>query len=183
MSSSLTSALAYAAQGFAVFPTHGIKTLHVNGKTVLACTCGMIDCASPGKHPATMKGRNAASKDPQVIENLWAGRDFLNVAIATGIESNIFVVDVDGEKGRESLEKLEEKYGKLPKTITSITGRGKHLIFKYPNKKVFNRTNALGPGLDIRGCGGYICVPPSMHISGVAYRWEDESAVIAELKL
>lgn len=174
------SALHYAQHyGFAVFPTHGIKTVFLNGKEIHTCTCGMIECGSPGKHPATNKGRNAASKDSNVIENLWAGRDFLNVAIATGIESKIFVVDVDGEKGEKSLNELIREYEALPKTLVSITGRGKHYVFRYPDRKVFNRTNCLGAGIDVRGDGGYICAAPSKHISGITYAWEDANAEVS----
>ncbi len=164
--------------GFSVFPTHGVKL--ITEKKLKACTCGVVACTSPGKHPATNKGRNASSKDAVVIENLWAGRENLNVAISTGIESGIFVIDIDGVMGEESLQALEKKHGKLPKTLTSITGRGKHLIFKYPSKKVFNRTNCLGSSIDVRGDGGYIVAPPSAHISGTDYHWEDDTAIIAE---
>lgn len=166
--------------GFSVFPTQGVKTVTANGKELLACTCGLNPCTSPGKHPATNKGRNASSKIESVIQNLWASRINLNVAISTGIESGIFVVDIDGVIGEESLVKLELENGKLPKTMTSKTGRGRHLLFKYPSKKVFNRTNCLGTSIDVRGDGGYIVCPPSRHISGVFYEWEDTLAEIAD---
>ncbi len=165
--------------GFSVFPTQGVKIVTANGKELLACTCGLNPCTSPGKHPATNKGRNASSKIESVIQNLWASRINLNVAISTGIESGIFVVDIDGVIGEESLVKLELENGKLPKTLTSKTGRGRHLLFKYPAKKVFNRTNCLGTSIDVRGDGGYIVCPPSRHISGVFYEWEDPFADIS----
>ncbi len=181
LSNTYEAALKYATErGFSVFPTHGIKTVVAGDKKLLACTCGINPCTSPGKHPAISKGRNASSKSEAVLQNLWASRDYLNVAIATGEESGIFVIDIDGLIGEESFSTLEKEYSKLPKTLTSITGRGRHLLFKYPNKKVFNRTSALGPNLDIRGSGGYIISPPSTHISGIQYEWEDENSPISE---
>lgn len=165
---------------FSVFPTQGIKTVIGNGKELKACTCGLVTCTSPGKHPATTKGRNASSKDLTVIENLWAARTNLNVAIATGIESGIFVIDIDGMIGEESLQKLQSQHGDLPKTLTGVTGRGRHLIFRYPSRKVFNRTNCLGTAIDVRGDGGYIVAPPSTHISGVIYQWEDPDSEISD---
>lgn len=167
--------------GFSVFPTYGIITLTApNGTRLLACSCGSPRCVSPGKHPAVGKGRNSASKISIVVESLWASRTGLNLGVATGSESGIFVVDIDGIIGEESLTKLESEHRKLPKTLTSITGRGRHLIFKYPTKKVYNRTSALGKCLDIRGEGGYCVFPPSKHISGFIYKWEDDSIPIAD---
>lgn len=169
-----------SVHGFSVFPTHGVKTVAANGKELFACTCGMNPCTSPAKHPAISKGRNASSKIESVIQNLWASRSNLNVAISTGIESGIFVVDIDGVIGEESLIKLESDNGPLPKTLASKTGRGRHLLFRYPSKKVFNRTNCLGTSIDVRGDGGYIVCPPSRHISGVFYEWEDSEATISD---
>lgn len=167
-------------RGFALFPVHGVKKISVMGKELFACTCGMVECASPGKHPAIAKGLKAATKDPHVFENLEAGRgEFLNLGVITGIISKILAIDEDGEIGRESLEAEQKIHGKLPKTLTSITGRGRHLFFKYPNKKVFNRTN-VWKKVDVRGDGGYCVIPHSTHISGVKYQWEDENAPIAD---
>ena len=38
----------------------------------------------------------------------------------------------------------------------------------------------LGPKLDVRGDGGYVLVPPSIHISGTQYEWINAAAEIAE---
>lgn len=166
-------AIDYATQrGFAVFPTYGIRESVTGG---LECTCGNITCGSQGKHPAVSKGLKAASKDPSTIENLWAGRTDRNIAIATGIESGIFVVDVDGEAGLASQAELP----KLPKTLTCKTARGFHYYFRYPDKKVYNRTH-VWKGIDIRGEGGYVIGPPSHHVLGLRYEWLDEYAPIAD---
>ena len=44
---------------------------------------------------------------------------------------------------------------------------------------VRNSTGKIAPGLDIRGDGGYVVAPPSVHPSGRAYEWLDFDAVIA----
>jgi hypothetical protein len=34
----------------------------------------------------------------------------------------------------------------------------------------------IGPGIDVRGNGGYICLPPSRNATGGEYRWDPDSA-------
>lgn len=162
------AALAYAERfGWAVLPLHSTK----DGR----CTCGNPGCASPGKHPITPHGVKDANKDPTVITRWWRRWPWANVGVATGAASGVFVLDVDGTAGRESLAELEEKHGKLPDTIEQITGSGgRHILFKYPGQPIANKV-CLAPGLDVRGDGGYIVAPPSLHVSGRRYEWEVSS--------
>ena len=83
---------------------------------------------------------------------------------------------MDDDTGRRTLEDLESKHGKLPPTISAITGRGEHLYFKLNGHAVRNSAGLLGPGLDVRGDGGYVLLPPSIHPSGRAYAWSVDSA-------
>jgi len=98
-----------------------------------------------------------------------------NVAIVTGALSGLVVVDVDPRHGgKEILKKLEREYGPLPATVESITGGGgRHIYFSHPGGVVHNRTN-IEPGIDLRGDGGCIVAPPSVHPSGKRYRWKKE---------
>ena len=79
------------------------------------------------------------------------------------------MVDVDDDTGRRSLDELESKHGKLPPTISALTGRGEHLYFRLNGHSVRNSAGLLGPGLDVRGDGGYVLLPPSVHPSGRIY--------------
>jgi hypothetical protein len=104
----------------------------------------------------------------------WYGRNpEYNVAIVTGALSGLVVVDVDPRHGgTESLRKLEREHGQLPETMESKTGGGgRHLYFAHPGGVVTNRTN-IEPGIDLRGDGGCIVTPPSIHPSGKQYRWK-----------
>lgn len=96
-----------------------------------------------------------------------------NVGIVTGALSRLVVLDVDPRHGgKESLRKLEREHGSLPDTVESITGGGgRHLYFSHPGGVVRNRTN-IEPGIDLRGDGGCIVAPPSVHPSGKRYRWK-----------
>lgn len=106
-----------------------------------------------------------------------------NVAVVTGALSGIVVMDVDPRHGgNESLRKLEREHGPLPKTVESITGGGgRHVYFSHPGELVPNRTN-IEPGIDLRGDGGCIVAPPSIHPSGKRYRWKKGRAP-GDLKL
>lgn len=96
-----------------------------------------------------------------------------NVAVVTGALSGLVVVDVDPRHGgNRSMRELEQENGPLPKTVESITGGGgRHLYFSHPGDAVKNRTN-IKPGIDLRGDGGCIVAPPSIHPSGKRYRWK-----------
>jgi Bifunctional DNA primase/polymerase, N-terminal/Primase C terminal 1 (PriCT-1) len=67
---------------------------------------------------------------------------------------------------------LEAKFGELPLTPTSATGGGGlHFFFKHPGGIIKNSASKIGPGLDLRGTGGYVVAPPSVHINGHRYAW------------
>jgi hypothetical protein len=100
-----------------------------------------------------------------------------NVGIVTGALSGLVVLDVDPRHGgKESLRKLEREHGALPRTIEAITGGGgRHVYFSHPGRVTRNRTN-IEPGIDLRGDGGCIVAPPSIHPSGKRYRWKKDHA-------
>ena len=49
-------------------------------------------------------------------------------------------------------------------------------FFRCENGAVRNSAGAIAPGLDIRGDGGYVVLPPSIHPSGRPYVWSVDSA-------
>lgn len=95
-----------------------------------------------------------------------------NVGVVTGEISNLVVIDIDPKHGGdESLERLQRRYGELPPTIEATTGGGgRHLYFAHPGVLVRNRAG-LAQGIDVRGDGGYVVAPPSVHPSGRRYAW------------
>jgi hypothetical protein len=77
---------------------------------------------------------------------------------------------VDGDKGRESLTGLVAQYGELPARLTVRTGKGLHLYFAWPTDvSLHNSAGKIGKGLDVRGEGGYVLAPSSVHPSGAIY--------------
>ncbi len=169
------AALQYAGWGWPVLPLHFPVA---EG----ACSCGTHQCRTTGKHPLAQlvpHGVHDASADLGVVRAWWDSQPTANVGIATGRRSGLLVVDVDPLRGgEETLHALKDAHGPLPDTVESLTGGGgRHILFQHP-ANVVRLPRDLGPdlpGIDLKGDGGYIVAPPSMHASGRAYMWEVSS--------
>jgi hypothetical protein len=149
------AALALAAKGLRVFPI-----------------------VERSKDPAVLGGFKRATTDPNIISGWWRSRDF-NIGLATGADSGVWVLDVDAEEGEQTLRQLEAADGVLPPTVEAITGKGRHLYFRWPagGPDIRNKQdNPIMPGIDVRGEGGYVLVPPSVHPSGRVYSWSVDRA-------
>ncbi len=152
------AALWYAKEkNWPIFPVHTVK----NGR----CSCGK-KCTSPGKHPRTQNGfHDATTKEKQILQ-WWEKWPDANIGIPTGEISGIIVLDQDTEEGQEFLRTKH-----LPPTTSQRTGGGgNQYLFRWPGYHVQNFARKL-PGIDFRGDGGYIIVPPSLHPSGNLYEW------------
>ena len=104
---------------------------------------------------------NAASTDHRQIDQWYAENRNYNWAVATG-RGSIVVVDSDGERGRSSIAELA--CGGWPETFTvkTRTGIGRHFYFQPPlGFELPCSASALASGVDIRGKGGYVVIPPS----------------------
>jgi hypothetical protein len=136
----------------------------------------VFPCEPGGKRPLTYSGFWDASADPRRIEAWWRRWPDANLGVPTGERSGLLVLDIDpGADGTESLAALERVHGPLPGTARARTGGGGvHVYFRYPaGEEVRNSAGRLGPGLDVRGEGGYVVVPPSRTRS--AYEWLDRA--------
>lgn len=133
----LRAALGYAARGRPVFP-----------------------CRTGGKEPLTPRGHLDATTDPRRIIAWWNRWPDANIGVPTGERSGLLAVDVDQPAG---LDALERERGRLPATRTHSTGSGgTHYLYRYPDgPEIRNSAGKLAPGLDVRGEGGYVIVPPS----------------------
>lgn len=136
-----------------------------------------------GKYPAGFGAwQEKATTDPATIRQWYEEHPDYGVGIATGRESNLFVVDVDvshGKVGDESLKAVEAEHGSLPEGAEVVTGSGgRHLYFTFdgvPDSAAIRNDagRKLGPDLDIRGDGGFVVAPPTIHPeTGQRYEWE-----------
>jgi putative DNA primase/helicase len=148
----------------------------------------IFPCNQLTKKPLVKRGFLAASLEPDQIARWWHQWPAASIGMPTGIASGLFVIDIDvgdDRDGLASLRQLEQAHEPLPATRTVRTGGGGlHLIFHYPRDLGFDLGNSagkLGPGIDTRGEGGYVVLPPSGHASGRWYQFDNMEAEIADL--
>jgi putative DNA primase/helicase len=98
-----------------------------------------------------------------------------NLGIVTGSASGLFVIDIDTRSdGLASAGKLHQQGHDLPAGLMSETGGGGyHLLYALPEDfAVRSSAGSLAPGIDVRGEGGMIVAPGSVHKSGARYTWD-----------
>jgi hypothetical protein len=147
----LAAALAYLARGWSVIP------IEARGKRPLVPWLEFQQrCADAGE-----------------VRHWFETRKKANVGIVTGAVSDLVVLDIDiAHGGKESLQQLEHEHGALPGTVEAVTGGGgRHFYFLHPDGVVRNRAGLM-PGIDLRGDGGCVVAPPSVHRNGKRYRWK-----------
>jgi hypothetical protein len=172
MRDNLDAALAYANYGYAVFPIHS----PMNGKK---CDCFLGDaCTSPSKHPRTQHGLADATTDAGTVKRWWTTWGHANIGIATGPGSGLVVLDIDPRHGGDAeMLRLVTENELLPPGPAYQTGSGgDHYWFRHPGFKITSR-NSVAPGVDVKGDGGYVIVPPSVHSTGGSYEWHEGCAV------
>jgi hypothetical protein len=161
----LDAALAYARKGLRVIPI-----------------------APRSKFPRGIDGwQDLATTNPDTITDWWTNTwPQHGVGIATGIQDDgsfFFVLDVDDRdthSGSATLANLETVHGKLPDTLTCRTGTGgRHYYFTSTTAVHNDAGRRLGPGLDIRGVGGQVLAPPTIHPNGNPYTWEHNRPIAA----
>lgn len=162
-----TAALDYASRGWHVVPLHTTRSG--------VCSCGRIDCSSPGKHPRTLNGLHSASSDPNDVEYFWDQWPDSNIGIVAG-PSELAIVDLDSEDAVTRWKNL--KIG--TPTLYAKTGKGMHLYYHDPT---LAGKPSVGDGIDFRAGPSYVVAPPSIHANGNHYTWQNENTPIATIPL
>lgn len=130
------------------------------------------------KTPIQQGGFKNATTQASYITDWWTKNPQANIGIACGQQSGgLCVIDIDvahadeGIDGRESLREWEEEHGKLPETVTAVTGSGGMHLYYRVHKQVSPKVGLL-PGIDIRCDGSYVVAPGSIHENGNPYFWD-----------
>jgi hypothetical protein len=143
--------------------------------------CGILvfPCNPIDKRPLTSSGFKDATRDETQILAWWQQYPNAMIGAPMGPASGMWAIDLDLDPvkkidGKATLDQLTAQRGPLPPTWATVTPRGgRHLIFAWdPNVEIRNSASKIGPGIDVRGNGGYICLPPSRNATGGAYQWE-----------
>lgn len=147
----LNSALDLAGRGFKVFPLE------------------------PGKKTPAVKGwQEKATSDPAIIRRVWAQKDY-NIGVKTG--GGLIVVDIDVKNGKLGAESWKALGVKAETLRVKTASGGWHVYFAGDGPC---SVDLLGPGLDVRGDGGYVVGPGSVLTNGSglgAYAVDNEAAV------
>ncbi|MFD2766414.1 bifunctional DNA primase/polymerase [Micromonospora eburnea] len=169
-------ALTYAGRGWPVFMLARSK------RPIANCP----DCPKAEEDPAhnreacdclTCHGFYAATTNPSRVAAIVNAVPTGQLALRTGAASATVVVDVDPRHGGHHTMNELIRRGLLPPTAYVITGSGGlHLYYRHPGTPVpcsqGKPGQGLGPGIDVKGDGGYVVLPPSVHPrTGRPYRW------------
>jgi DNA polymerase-1 len=172
----LSAALGYHDAGIPVFPLCSPAWgPHTHYDTA---SKKQVECpeTSWGKHPL-VRWRQFQTVLPsrEKVERWWTRWSDANIGMATGHLSGLVVGDFDGHVAVQ-----EAKRRGLPSTAFVRTGKpgGQHHYFAWSDDAPRNFAGAVG-GIDYRGEGGYVVLPPSRHYLGPYYAWG--SPLVAQL--
>lgn len=161
----IDTALTYADHGWEIVPLH---TVTPKGR----CHCKTLSCTKAGRHPRFEDWQAEKSDIERNIRSwgdIWEEAD---VAIATGIQSGIVVLEVVKAVG--GLETVRQMDGMLPENTISIVEEKTRewLFFEHPGVRL-DECVELGPGLRLHGDGGLVRLPRTPWRDRRAfYRWK-----------
>jgi len=133
--------------------------------------CPACRQAGPGHDRAgctclTCHGFYAATTDPARLAAMLRKVPCGLLAIRTGRTSGLCVIDIDPRNGGQLDRALM-----APTATVATGGGGWHLYYRHPGTPVLPALPGAA-GVDVKGDGGYVAAPPSMHPgTGQPYRW------------
>lgn len=135
-----------------------------------------------GKAPILKDWQQRPWTSPALLQNTYS--DGLNLGIHTGwVRGALYCVVVLDLDNREAIDWARDNLPATP--LRAATSQGEHWYYLHPGPdyRVGNRAHVGNMALDVRGDGGQVVAPPSMHPSGHCYRWIGESPSSGELTL
>jgi hypothetical protein len=157
-----------AAKGWKIVRLWGVRDNYT-------CTCGRLECPTPGKHPHGGAGWGDRATDDE--DTIWSWFENVeehtrcNVGVRLGPVSGIIDVEFDSPEAEAVLKRFGLHEIDTP---TYKAGRGLHRIFQH-DSGLPDAGVVKVEGLEVRLGGGEASsqsvIPPSWHKSGVQYQW------------
>ena len=150
----LDAALAYAAHGYPVFPlSHKKRPIPARDKDI------------NGKPIQGTGGFKKATTDEVVIHKWWHGREYL-IGMPMGPAVGVFALDIDTSEdhadGMIEWKTITAEHGAIDTREHRTATGGLHLILKWHHdRQIGCSRGSLPDGIDVKGRGGYIVMPPS----------------------
>lgn len=144
----------YYDKGYKVFPIN--ITFVTNAKT------GEVKKHADFKNTIAWRKNKSQINRENVLKMAETGK-YNSLAMLTGKDSNCFVVDFDLQKNeiKELLDSYDVKLDKNTPLSRTQSG-GYHAFFSFPQSAKYKTTTAKKEkGIDLRGDGGLVFVPPS----------------------
>jgi hypothetical protein len=151
----LDAALAYAEHGFPIFPlSKGTKA-----------PIPKADRDTQGKKIVRTGGFYKATTDPVIITQWWYRSEHL-IGMPMGPVSSVFAIDIDTAEdhadGIAEWENITAEHGEIETREHLTATGGRHLILNFDSDQpVGCSRGSLPDGIDVKGRGGYILMPPS----------------------
>ncbi len=149
---------------------------------ICACRKGK-KCSKPAKHP-WYKGWQESALE-YALEEMRKVCDpangkigvVRNMGIRTGtaITPGFKLVVVEGDS--EEACRWIESFG-VSGTRIAVSRRGHHFYLLVPEDVEVHNATDLVPDVDVRGEGGFVVAPGSVHFTGHIYRWKNEAPVM-----
>ncbi|OYX56401.1 MAG: hypothetical protein B7Y93_03850 [Micrococcales bacterium 32-70-13] len=126
----------------------------------------VFPCVAGGKRPLTKRGFHEASAQLRQVARWWARWPRANIGVPTGHASGLEVVDVDVHgaiRGFAAFELarrggLTDRWAAFVRTPSG----GVHAYYPADPELVQPSWQVARAGIDFRGAGGYVVVPPSI---------------------
>jgi hypothetical protein len=124
---------------------------------------------SLGLTPIPLKGKRPLVKwkswHPNSVQEL---KQFIRPGVDWGVKTGKDLVVIDFDNGQAYVDFIVANIDKIPQDAPVVkTGRGYHLWMRC-KEPVHNQHYE---GIDIKGAGGYVVAPPSIHATGRKYKF------------
>ena len=141
------------------------RPVSVVARELAAAGVPVFPCLPGGKRPLTTHGFHDANTDLEQITAWWHKHPEANLAVPTGAASGVVVVDVDVHGPVDGYRAFERAHRTGPvsgwQLLVATPSAGMHAYYPATPDREQRSWQAARAGIDFRGDGGYIVVPPS----------------------